>query len=100
MLDFVDLAVGVGGRVDDSALIHDQGLYLKFLRLENHRRFTVGSNSIHSCRRTGGGVKIALAIGCDRPDISRWSRKQRRERRSQFQTAGAAYGHALGRALN
>ena len=43
MLDFVNLAVGIGGRVDDPALIHDQRLHLEFLGLENHSGLAVGA---------------------------------------------------------
>ena len=100
MLDLVNHAIGVGGRVNDSAVIHHQGLHLEFLRFENHSGFAVGRESIHARRGSRSGVKIAVAVGCNRPDISRWSSRQRRERRSQFQPTGAAYGNALGRALD
>src|SRR5580692_21776 len=100
ILNFVNFSIGIRGRVDGSAFIHDQRLHLKLLRLKNHRRFAIRCNSIDSRRRTCGRVEIALAIRRDRPDISGWRRGQRRESRSQFQTPGAAYGHAFGRAFD
>src|ERR1700685_1184331 len=98
--DFVNLAVGIRGRVDDSALIHGQRLHLKLLRLEDHSRFAVGSNSINARGRTCGSIKISPAIRRNRPDISRWRRGERRESRSQFQPAGATYGYAFRCALD
>ena len=100
IIDFVNLAVGIRGGVDDSALIHDQRLHLKLLRLENNGRFAIRGNSIHARGRTCGGIEVARAIRRDGPDVSRWRGRERRESGRQFQPAGAAYGHAFGRALD
>src|SRR5580658_6343050 len=100
IIDFVDLAIGIRGGVNDPTLIHDQRLHLKLLRLENHRRFAIRGDSIHACGRTCSGIEIALAIRRDRPDVSRWRRGERGESWRQLQPAGTAYGHAFSRSLD
>src|SRR6266567_2007683 len=94
MLDFVYLAVGRRRRIDHSARTDFGGLHLEFLGFKNNRSLAVRRNAVHTRWGSSRGIDVARFIGSHRPDIGRGRRVEQLERRSQFQSAGTANGHA------
>ncbi len=99
MFDAIDLAIRVGGGVEDAVLVHDQRLHLQFLGFENGGGLALRRDAIDAGGSSGGGIEDFRSVGGDRPDVGRWRGRERLERGREFEAAGAANGHAGGRAL-
>src|ERR1700693_5270177 len=92
----VDLAIRVGGGVENAVPVDYQGLHLQFLRLENGGGLTLRSNSIHAGGSPCGGLQISAGVRSTRPEGSGRRRRKSLKRRCKFEPAGTANGHAGG----
>ena len=85
----VNLAVGIGGGIENSVLGHHQRLYLKLLRLKYRDRLSSRGDAINASGRSGGGEYFVSRAGGHSPDRARRCAGSELESGGEFERAAA-----------